>query len=312
MSKELSERGYFIAASDLGVDVATIKAVAEVESAGDGFTADGRVKILFERHKFHSLTHGQFDSDPDISNRTAGGYGAAGAHQYARFSKAFALDADAAMKSASWGKFQIMGFNHKAAGFDTVGAFVDAMKVSEDEQLKAFVNVIKSFGLAGELRNHDWAGFARQYNGMGYKKNRYDTKMAAAYRKFSSAKVETHLELDANNDKGTTTSPDKLPSETSGTPPPAPAVEVKPSQPGLISKVTSLSIPAGASAIIGGIYSFTQHIPPWGWAILGGVFTVALIIAAWLFNESLKRAQYRTEKLMQAAADPEKNNLRLV
>lgn len=90
------------------------------------------------------------------------------------------------MKSASWGKFQIMGFNYKAAGFEDVGAFVDAMKVSEDAQLQAFVNVVKSFGLADKLRRRDWAGFARGYNGENYKINRYDEKLATAYRKYST------------------------------------------------------------------------------------------------------------------------------
>lgn len=173
------------------METAVIKAVAQVESAGDGFLSDGRVKILFERHKFHKYTDGQYDTDhPDISNPKAGGYGAGGEHQNARFSEAFTLDPEAAMKSASWGKFQIMGFNHKAAGFETVGEFVDALKVSEDEQLKAFVKLIKMWGLSQELKNHDWAGFARQYNGGDYKKNAYDTKLAAAYEKFKKAEAE--------------------------------------------------------------------------------------------------------------------------
>lgn len=189
--KSLTDKGIADAAKDLGVEPAAIRAVDEVESKGDGFISDGRVKILFERHKFHAFTKGQYDhSHPDISNRSAGGYGKSGAHQYARFSQAFELDPEAAMKSASWGRYQIMGFNHKAAGFDTVGEFVDAMKISEDEQLKAFVKLIKSWGLAGELRAHDWASFARQYNGAAYKKNKYDTKMAAAYERFRRMPVD--------------------------------------------------------------------------------------------------------------------------
>jgi site-specific recombinase XerC len=34
------------------------------------------------------------------------------------------------------------------------------------------------------LHNNDWAGFAKRYNGPGYKKNKYDTKLASAYRKW--------------------------------------------------------------------------------------------------------------------------------
>jgi len=190
--KEITPEGFQRAAKELGVEVAVIKTVAEVESAGSGFTEDGNVRILFERHKFHHFTGGDYDqTHPDISNPKAGGYGPGGKHQYERFSEAFALDPDAAMKSASWGKFQIMGFNFKAAGFDSVGEFVDAMKTGEDAQLAAFVKVIKSWGLKDELRNHNWASFAKQYNGADYKINRYDEKLARAYEKFKHEPVAT-------------------------------------------------------------------------------------------------------------------------
>lgn len=36
-----------------------------------------------------------------------------------------------------------------------------------------------------ELQRKDWAGFARGYNGPGYAKNRYDIKLANAYKKYS-------------------------------------------------------------------------------------------------------------------------------
>lgn len=184
MKPKLTEAGFAAAAELLGCEVAAIKAVCEVEAPKGGFLDDDRVRILFERHKFHRFTGGIFSAEhSDISNKAPGGYGPEGAHQWARFSKAFALDPKAAMKSCSWGKFQIMGFNFASAGFDSLDTFVEAMKVSEDEQLKAFVAIVKSFALTDELQRHDWAGFARGYNGENYKINRYDTKLAAAYAK---------------------------------------------------------------------------------------------------------------------------------
>ncbi len=170
----------------LNVPVAAIKAVAEVESSGSGFLSDGRVRILFERHKFALYSEGQYSADyPDLSNRKAGGYSDAEG-EYERFSRAFQLDDEAAMKSASWGKFQIMGFNHELAGFASVGLFVDAMKVSEREHLLAFVSFVKLTYLARFIKAKDWAGFAAGYNGAQYKRNNYDKKMAAAYERFSS------------------------------------------------------------------------------------------------------------------------------
>lgn len=182
----LTEKDYQDAATILGIEPAAIKAVSEVESAGSGFLDDGHVRILFERHKFHHYTDGDYDKDhPDISNPTAGGYGAGGAHQWDRFNEAFGLDPESAMLSTSWGRFQIMGFNFRPAGFNSVGEFVDAMKQGEGEQLKAFVKLIKAWGLGAELKAHNWASFARQYNGGDYRANKYDTKLAAAYEKFS-------------------------------------------------------------------------------------------------------------------------------
>src|SRR5262245_54985600 len=48
----LTEEDYTNAAKSLGCEVATVKAVAEVETAGDGFDANHRPAILYERHVF--------------------------------------------------------------------------------------------------------------------------------------------------------------------------------------------------------------------------------------------------------------------
>jgi len=48
----ISENQFSTSAKSLNVEVASIKAVAEVESSGDGFLADGKPKILFEPHIF--------------------------------------------------------------------------------------------------------------------------------------------------------------------------------------------------------------------------------------------------------------------
>lgn len=190
MKPELNTDDFCRASKRLSCDVAAIKTVADVESKGEGFYPDGFPTILFERHKFRSFTNGRYNtSHPQISG-PAGNYGKAGQNQRNKFNLAFSLDPEAAMKSCSWGKFQIMGFNYAVCGFKSVGAFVDAMKESEGRQLDAFVSFVKNNGLADELRENDWAGFARQYNGADYKKNKYDTKMAAAYRKYAKEDVD--------------------------------------------------------------------------------------------------------------------------
>ncbi|MDK8874199.1 N-acetylmuramidase domain-containing protein [Paracoccus sp. SSJ] len=57
---------------------------------------------------------------------------------------------------------QILGSNHKAAGFATPGDMVEAFCHSEAAQLEAMISFIISEGLDDELRRHDWSAFARR------------------------------------------------------------------------------------------------------------------------------------------------------
>jgi hypothetical protein len=193
MPGKLTDADYEAAAKLLKTEVAAIKAVAEVESSGDGFLTDGRVKILFEGHQFYKFTKGAYaTSHPTICYKkwTSKFYtkgpnaDVRGAGELARLAEAMALNKKAALLSASYGKFQIMGFNFAIAGFVTVEDFYKAMQVSEAEHLTAFCNYIKGNAIDDELRNHNWAGFALRYNGAGYKVNQYDTKLAKAYKKY--------------------------------------------------------------------------------------------------------------------------------
>lgn len=168
------------AAASLKCEVAAVRAVIAVESAG-GFLPDKRPKILFERHYFSRLTRKRFDSSkPDLSHPKWGGY-SGGAAEHDRLKRAFDLDADAALRSCSWGAFQIMGDNYALCGFATPQDFVAAMVESEDRQLEAFVAFLKKRKLDDELQRLDWEGFARGYNGPNFRANEYDKKLAAAY-----------------------------------------------------------------------------------------------------------------------------------
>src|SRR5579885_2614771 len=123
----LSSEGLAEAASKMGVFATEIWTVLAVETSGCGYLPDRRPQILFERHIFHRLTQGRFDTNGDISSATPGGYGASGAHQYDRLASAIACDREAALQSASWGIGQIMGENFAAAGFRNVENMVTAV-----------------------------------------------------------------------------------------------------------------------------------------------------------------------------------------
>jgi hypothetical protein len=175
-------------AAYLGCDVAALKAVLAVESSGNGFDAKGRPTILFEPHVFFRNLDGE-----DL--QTAIGMGLAYRRwgqqpyprgndaQYVRLEAARKINNEAAFRSVSVGLGQILGENFRAAGHKSAGEMFVTAGDSEGAQLMQMANFIKYNLLDDELRRKDWAAFARGYNGPAYAKNKYDVKLAAAYRK---------------------------------------------------------------------------------------------------------------------------------
>ena len=229
------------------------------------------------------------------------------------------------------GAIQTTGYdNHKEAG-DFLG--IDAV---EDPNLLATPEyAFRAAGLFWHKRKLNILADQRRfkeitrringgYNGLADRVRYYERALAALPDNFKLTDTAAEVDIDAepdvtrasadveiDTDKGVTTS-DRSPSETEGTPPPTEAAEIRASQPSWISRITALGMPAGAGGIIMAIYNFAQSIPAWGWAVLGGVFLVAMVLGAWLYNESMKRAQARTALVMNAASDKDKNNLRLI
>lgn len=169
---------------DVGED--EIHAFLDVETLGGGFDSKGRPKMLFEPHIFYRELSG---AERDAAVRAGLAYPRwkrnYPADSYPRILQAMAINKEAALRSASWGIGQIMGFNCKLAGYDTAAEMVTAFLDSEAVQLEAAVEFIISNRLDDDLRNHDWRGFARGYNGAGYEANGYHTKLAAAYAKWA-------------------------------------------------------------------------------------------------------------------------------
>ncbi|AHY13305.1 MULTISPECIES: N-acetylmuramidase family protein [Citrobacter] len=182
---KIDDTDYEEVAKELGCEIAAIKAVAKTETGSYGSyfkfedNDDYVPAILFERHHFHKYTNGKYDQFEDISNSVAGGYDATSV-QYTKLVKAYALDKKAALKSASWGKFQILASNFATAGYASPEDFVFALSKSEKNQLKAFVSFIKADRvLLHSIRTKDWLSFAKRYNGP--RQNGYDLKMERNY-----------------------------------------------------------------------------------------------------------------------------------
>ena len=193
-SKLLRESDLVHAAERLGVPVASVKAVNDVESAGSGFLPDGRPCILFERHVFYARlqAHGIDPAPhaarfPGVVNARRGGY-AGGAAEYARLATAIQISRAAALEAASWGAFQIMGYHWQRLGYESADAFVMAQQQSEGAQLAAFVAFIETDpALHKALIGRKWAVFARGYNGPAYAENLYDVKLARAYDRYAAS-----------------------------------------------------------------------------------------------------------------------------
>lgn len=190
----LKEADLIRAADRLGAELAAVKAVNEVESRGSGFFAPGKPAILFERHIMRRrllLIEGDEDLNgrvaqlerdyPALVNSRAGGY-AGGLAEYPRLARAKMIEHDAAIESASWGLFQIMGFHWSALGYASATEFEQAMQASEANHLDAFVRFIEADpALHKALKARKWAAFARIYNGPAYARNLYDVKLSRAY-----------------------------------------------------------------------------------------------------------------------------------
>ena len=135
----LTRKGLTAALATLGLgsnDAAYLWTVIEVETAGVtqgfGFRMDRRPQILFERHIFRKHTNARFDAEaPEISG-PAGSYGSL-SEQYTKLEHALSLcdkaklGVEPALKSASWGMGQIMGFNCGIGGYKSSFKMAQAM-----------------------------------------------------------------------------------------------------------------------------------------------------------------------------------------
>lgn len=189
-AKRLDNSGLPRVGALIGVGEDEIHAIMDVEASGSGFDAQGRVKALYEPHKAYALSSGAVRAQLVSAGLAYPKWGEQPypKDSYPRILKAMAIDETVALNATSWGLGQIMGFNHAAAGHPSARAMVEAFAEDEEAHLEAMIRFIIANGLDDEIRLHDWAGFARGYNGSSYAKNKYDQKLAAAFAKWAKIK----------------------------------------------------------------------------------------------------------------------------
>lgn len=175
-----------------------VHALIDVETNGGGFDDQGRPKMLFEPHVFwrelgptrqavaasKGLAYPKWGQNPYPKD------------SYPRLKAAMMIDRACALRSASWGLGQIMGFNSKLAGYVSAEAMVIAFLDDEEVHLDAMVRFIINECLDDDLREHRWEAFARGYNGPGYAKNGYHTKLASRFAHWQAVR-DTVFDINA-------------------------------------------------------------------------------------------------------------------
>lgn len=191
---KLTEEDFKAAADSLRVDPATIHAVVEIEAgpSHNGFWAEEQPVINFSLSLFRRYAKANgtdlekyTKSYPQVFKAASKAkYGSQMAAVQARLDGAMSIDSVAAIKATYWGMFQIGGFNWKKCGASSPQDFAKRMMRSEHEQMQLFINFLRFTGLDEPLRSHDWARFARGYNGASYARHGYHKRLARAYKKY--------------------------------------------------------------------------------------------------------------------------------
>lgn len=181
----LTDEDFKIVAEELDVEIAAIKAVVAIEAGSQmkGFYAPGVPVVNFDNTMY--VRFRKKGGTGDKSAKVPSGLSGYALREWTQLTNARKVNSRAANMGTFWGMFQIGGFNYSKCGCESIEEFVELMSYSELEQLELFAAFISNAGMLKDLKNKNWAAFARKYNGAGYAKRGYHTKMANAYRRFS-------------------------------------------------------------------------------------------------------------------------------
>ena len=198
MTSQETIREFTRVAAERGLEPALLLAVADLETALRAFAlVNGRNEplIRFEGHYFdRRLSPNDRDRarQAGLASPRAGDVAnpAGQPARWALLERAAAIDRKAAYESTSWGLGQVMGSHWDWLGYASVDALVVGARSGITGQVRLMAAFIDRSGLTRALRHHDWAAFARGYNGPAYHRNAYDTRLEAAYRRHASQEPE--------------------------------------------------------------------------------------------------------------------------
>ena len=195
MPKFITEQDFEELSQQFNIEKAALKTIFKVEAGGkSGFLKeDPNIPVTLEEgHIFYKYLQNKHKNAAEIAKNNpticykswTKQYYKTGLNEYNRYLKAAEIDEECAMLATSWGMGQCMGFNYKACGYNSVKEFVNAMYISEKNQLLAMCNFIKSNNkMYKALQNKDFNTFASIYNGPGQVEY-YGSKLKQAYNSY--------------------------------------------------------------------------------------------------------------------------------
>jgi hypothetical protein len=198
--RAITEVDYDNAANDLGIEKELMKAIGKKETKSKSFYKAKQAIILFERHKMYSHLKTADYSDEQLSNlqkensdiihpKKSTNYGTT-EEQYTKLEIAKSINYDAAIKSCSWGKFQIMGETYDFL-FSSLKELENSMNLCEMQQFQYFISFLqKKSGMLQSLKDKNWEGIASAYNGKNWKNDNptYATDIEKYYNEFINTK----------------------------------------------------------------------------------------------------------------------------
>lgn len=201
--KKLTNDQLVSISSDFGLETKVVQTVFNVESSGSGFDdKTGLIKIQFEPTKFSEqltlkgISNIITATTENINGKMIQEYivkvgtkiiqnGVQGQlTEWEALRHAKEINEEVALLATSWGLGQIMGFNFKSAGYDSVEAMIDSFEESEENQLRGMLKfILSNKPMFTALQEKNWSIFASHYNGTSYKKFNYDIRLKGAYDK---------------------------------------------------------------------------------------------------------------------------------
>lgn len=198
MEKKLSSDDIQKLSLQFNIEVNLIKTILLIESSGEGFADNGKIKIQFEPHVFvryltkknipHVISSVLTEKGKKEFVISSGNISFANgidtqSNEWVAYNIACKIDVDSALMATSFGLGQIMGFNFLLAGYKSVKEMIIDFEKSEVNQLKGMLTFIKNQPRMWKaLKNKDWNIFASLYNGSNYEQMKYDIKLATTYK----------------------------------------------------------------------------------------------------------------------------------